>query len=128
MPKKAALNKQEFDDIKNKLAEEKLSLEKQLNEIAKKNPKNSEDFDAQFVDIGSDESDSVAEVEKYSLDLSLERTLEKSLKDVNKALESIKKGTYGLCKYCKQPIDKDRLMARPTSTSCITCKTKLKAL
>ena len=67
-----------------------------------------------------------AEVAIYSDNLSLERTLEKSLRDVNKALESLDKGTYGICKYCNEVIDINRLKARPASSSCMACKTKLK--
>jgi DnaK suppressor protein len=128
MPKLKKMTKTDLKEIETKLLAEKAHLEKELSKIATKNPNAKDDYNANFEDIGSDESESVTEVEQYSLGLSLEVTLEKALRDVTKALESIKKGTYGLCKYCKQPIDKERLVARPTSTSCITCKTKLKSL
>lgn len=126
--KKNTLSKADLKEIETKLLAEKKHLENELNKIATKNPKVKNDYNAKFEDIGTDESESVTEVEQYSLGLSLEVTLEKALRDVEKALASLKKGTYGLCKYCKQPIDKKRLLARPTSTSCITCKTKLKSL
>jgi len=126
--KSATLTKEEYKNIETKLLAEMAHLKNELGKIATKNPKVKDDYNANFEDIGTDESESVTEVEQYSLGLSLEVTLEKALRDVEKALVSLKKGNYGLCKYCKQPIDKDRLLARPTSTSCITCKTKLKSL
>ena len=125
----AKLTKKELDDLKDKLLKEKATLEKELAKFATKNPKSAEaDYDAKFQDVGKDESDSVSEVAQFSLDLSLEKTLEKALRDVDKALEAMKKKGYGLCKYCKEAIDFKRLKARPTSSSCVSCKTKLKSL
>lgn len=122
------LSKKDLQEIQNKLEQEKTSLEKELDNIATKNPKNPEDYNAKWEEYGSDVSDSTSEVAKFSLNLSLEKTLEKALRDVNKALDRIKKNDYGICKYCKQPIGKKRAMARPTSSACIPCKTKLKSL
>ena len=35
------------------------------------------------------------------------------------ALDRLEKGTYGLCERCGNPIDHERLMARPSATLCI---------
>jgi DnaK suppressor protein len=40
------------------------------------------------------------------------------------ALERISDGTYGVCESCGQPIGKNRLMAFPRATLCLTCKQK----
>jgi len=122
------MNKQDLVEIKEQLLNEQKNLEAELDKIAKKNPHNPNDYEAQFEDVGEDEDDSTSEVVEYGLNLSLEKTLEKSLKDVKKSLERIEKGAYGVCKYCKQEIDPKRLKARPTSSACIACKTKLKSL
>src|SRR3989339_325663 len=37
------------------------------------------------------------------------------LKKLNKSLDRIKRGTYGLCEDCDGPIGIERLMARPTA-------------
>jgi len=104
------------------LIEEQKKLEDELSRFAKLNPHNSEDFNAEFPNLGDKEDENASEVEQYSTNLTLERTLEASLKDVKKALERIKDGTYGTCRYCGKDIGEKRLMARPTSTSCIECK------
>jgi len=124
------LTQKDFAEVKAKLIEEKETLEKELGGIAKKNPHNSDDYNAQFEEYGNDESENASEVAEYGFNLSLEKTLEKSLKDVKAAIKRIEKSPekFGICKYCQQPIDKKRLLARPTSSACITCKTKLKAL
>jgi RNA polymerase-binding protein DksA len=122
------MDKKTLDQIKAKLTEEKENLEKELMKIATQNPRNDADWNAKFIEEGNDEDTSADEYIKFDLNLTLEKTLEKSLSDVNKALASIKKNEYGICKYCKQPIDPKRLLARPTSSACINCKTKLKSL
>ncbi len=53
------------------------------------------------------------------------KTLRKQRRDINKALARIKDGTYGMCKYCEDPISIKRLQVRPTSNSCVECKKML---
>jgi RNA polymerase-binding protein DksA len=116
------MDKKTLKILEDKLLEEKAKHEEELSRFAKRNPQNEDDFNADFPQLGEKEDENASEVAEYSKDLTLERTLEASLKDVNKALERMKDGTYGICKYCSKPIDEKRLMARPTSTSCIDCK------
>ena len=122
------MKKSDLTEIKKILEVEKSNLEEELSKFTKKNPHNATDYDAQFEDVGDDESDNASEVASFDFNLSLEKTLEKSLRDVNKSLERIAKNDYGTCQYCHQEIDVKRLKARPTSNACISCKTKLKAL
>ncbi len=44
------------------------------------------------------------------------------LKKINKSLESINRGTYGLCEECDAEIGFERLFARLTAELCIACK------
>lgn len=120
------MNKQTLKIIKNKLLEEKKDLELRLSNLTKKDPTKPDNYQARFPDYGSKDDENAAEVAMYGDRLSIEHQTEKDLRDVNKALENIKKGTYGVCKYCKNPIEEGRLIARPTSSSCAACKKKLK--
>ncbi len=43
---------------------------------------------------------------------------------LNKALQRIKDGTFGICRTCQRPIGRGRLEAVPTATQCISCKSK----
>jgi RNA polymerase-binding protein DksA len=113
-------------EMKQQLLEEKKRLEEELSHFAHRNPKAAgTDFDAAFPNVGDKEDENASEVAQFSDNLSLEDELEKALRDVEGALGLIEKGTYGICKYCKQPIDERRLRARPTSSSCIECKKTL---
>lgn len=111
--------------IESQLLKEKGKLETQLAQFSSKNVHNPDDYNALFPQFGEKEEDNATEVAQYSDNLTLERTLESALRDVKNALGMIEKGTYGICKYCKKPIDDRRLLARPTSSSCIDCKKQL---
>ena len=111
--------------IKTDLEAERDRLTAQLNQFAKRNPHNPSDFNADFPQFGDKEDESAAEVDTYATNLTLERTLESALRDAISSLARMEKGTYGLCKYCNKPIDEKRLVARPTSSSCVECKKTL---
>jgi len=109
-------------EMEDQLVREGERLKRELAEFSSQNPKNVEDYSAKFPNMGDKEDENAEEVATYSTNLTLERTLEASLRDVEKALERIKKGTYGICKYCNKEIDEKRLRARPASSSCVECK------
>jgi DnaK suppressor protein len=46
------------------------------------------------------------------------------LGDVERALEKLDEGTYGVCDRCGEPISDARLEARPWSVLCVTCSAK----
>lgn len=108
--------------IEANLLEEKAKLEKELAKFSKKKSGQEGDYDSTFPDYGDKEDENAAEVADYVVNLSLEENLEKSLRDAISALDRLKKGVYGICKYCQNPIEEKRLLARPTSSSCMSCK------
>ncbi|MEN2994979.1 MAG: RNA polymerase-binding protein DksA [Thermodesulfovibrio sp.] len=48
----------------------------------------------------------------------------KLLKKIEKTLEKINNGTYGICECCGAEIPIERLEARPVTDLCIECKTE----
>lgn len=52
----------------------------------------------------------------------LENQLKKDLKEIEKALDKIKKGTYGICEKCGKPIDVARLEVKPSAIYCLKCE------
>jgi DnaK suppressor protein len=120
--KTAELDKEFLAEITAKLQSEKEIIEKELSSFTKKDPHAQDNFNATFPKYGDEEDDNAHEVAEYTANKPLELTLEKTLRDVIKSLERIKKGTYGICKYCQKPIDKKRLLARPNSSACVSCK------
>jgi len=125
MNSKQAFSQTFLKEIKEKLLEEKARLELELAKFATKNGHGETDFDANFPEYGDKEDENAQEVADYTTNKPLEISLEKELRDAEKSLERLEKGTYGVCKYCDKPIDEKRLMARPTSSACIECKKTL---
>lgn len=122
---KSPFTKSFLEEVKTLLLEKKSDLESELGKFTKKNPHVSDDYEANFPNYGDEEDENAREVAEYTANKPLEITLEKTLRDVNKALERLGKGTYGVCKYCDKPIDEKRLRARLTSSACIECKKTL---
>lgn len=44
------------------------------------------------------------------------------LRKIEKALDRIREGTFGICERCEEEISIKRLEARPVTTLCIRCK------
>lgn len=121
------MNKAFLKEMEEHLSAERARLEEELEEFSHRNKKASgTDYEADFPNMGDKEDENAEEVATYSTNLTLERTLEGNLRDVEKALERIDEGIYGICKYCNKEIDEKRLRARPASSSCIECKKSFK--
>lgn len=123
--KKQHYNQKFLNDVESTLQSMRLRLQEDLGRFSNKTTAGTEDYEAKFPEYGNEEDDNAREIADYTANKPLEITLEKELRDVEKSLERLKKGTYGTCKYCDQPIDEKRLLARPTSSSCVSCKKTL---
>lgn len=71
----------------------------------------------------SDEAD--LEVYEREKNLALVRRLQQKLAEIDYALRTAQKGTYGICERCGKPIDPERLAALPETTLCVKCKNEL---
>ena len=110
-------------EFKGKLVEEKKKLEGELSKLA--NKEGEEDYEAKFEDLGRSEEDNAEEVENYTTNIGITETLEKSLIEVNDALDRVEAGTYGKCDACKEKdIRIERLNAYPAARLCMTCAEK----
>lgn len=113
------LSKQFLDEIKELLFAQKERLTRQLDDLTNK------ETGSAFPNYGEGEDESAEEVATYDANLQLVDSMESELRDVNESLVRLEKGTYGICKYCEEPIDEQRLRARITSSSCVACKKAL---
>lgn len=118
------LDQNVIEQLKNKLLEEKQSLEKLLASFAAKDPKMKGDWDTRFPSMGEKSSFSSGaleerqdEIEEYESGLSEEFALEDRLKEVTKALKSIEEGNYGKCEKCGGEIPLERMQANPAATT-----------
>ena len=123
MPK---ISEQFVAEMKTVLEEKRVKLTKELEKISVSNANDPESRRLRFPDRGDTEDENAQEVAVFSDRLSLGKTLQDTLKDIDKALDNIAQGKYGICKHCGQVIEEKRLRARPYSSSCIDCKKRLK--
>ena len=122
----SVLDKATLGQIKDELLKQKHQILKDLNTLSRKDSHEVDDRTSKFPEYGDKPDENAQEISDYSSVVVTEKILENELEDINKALEKIAKGTYdGICKYCKKPINIKRLLARPTASSCVDCKTEL---
>jgi RNA polymerase-binding transcription factor DksA len=75
------------------------------------------EFDEGFADTGQVTAER-GEVE------ALAGTLLETRADVERALQKIDQGSYGVCERCSKEIAEARLQANPTARLCITCASR----
>lgn len=119
------IEKETLKQIEEELLDRKQKILKDLKNISKEDYTEADNRSAKFPEYGDKPDENAQEVNEYSTTLATEKILEKTLEDIDKALKRIEEGSYGTCKYCGETINPKRLIARPTASSCISCKTKI---
>ena len=109
------MNQKELKHYKKMLEESKLAL---LNS-AKKTLMEESNFDT---DDLPDEIDLASSEYAHSMVFRLRDREKFLLKKIEKALQRIEDGTFGMCERCEELITMKRLEARPVTTLCIRCK------
>ena len=122
--KKKKWNKRELANFKTIILVKRNTVEKELessrekaDEVLKNNSVNAI-YSSHMADAGTDQQ----EMEKNYYMMDRENTF---LQYLNRALEMIEDGTFGICVNCGQLIKKERLLEVPHTTSCFECKTKV---
>ncbi|MFZ4648521.1 MAG: TraR/DksA family transcriptional regulator [Patescibacteria group bacterium] len=116
---------EEISKIEKDLIAQKKQILDDLQDISGTDSHEADNVGAKFPEYGDKADENAQEISDYTTNLATEKVLESALKDITSTLERIKKGTYGICKYCGKPIAPKRLIARPTASSCVECKTEL---
>lgn len=120
------IDKETLDELREALLEKKKKIQEQLSVFAKKNGKIKDNYETNFPHIGDKEDENADEVEMYEDNLGVEHKLEEDLLAIDKALEKMEKGTYGICHNCGKPqmIEIKRLRAFPEAETCLKCEGK----
>ena len=119
---KSPLTKKEIDDLKARLVAEWKDLEAQYTELEESTFATNQSeltgemgFDEEYADAGT------ATFERER-DLSLVNNLRDLMEKIDKALQRMDDGSYGLCERCGKPIEKARLKALPYANLCLKDK------
>jgi RNA polymerase-binding transcription factor DksA len=111
----------DIQHLKNKLEEEQKTLEKELSEVAQKNPDNPSEWQpvsTEHDDSQADENVQATNIENLEDNTAITNSLETRYHDVKGALDKIKTNTYGLCQVCQKEIETERLEANPAARTC----------
>ncbi|RFS85295.1 TraR/DksA family transcriptional regulator [Actinomadura spongiicola] len=71
---------------------------------------------------GDDQADAGAKTYEREHELALAYNSQDLLAQIERAVQRMDTGTYGICESCTRPIGKARLQVFPRATLCVTCK------
>lgn len=109
------LTKIQLEDFKTKLTARKAQIEKNLAGTTL------ELDEMRNLDL-NDEGDYAAASAESAVDSAILIQQRKELNEIELALDKIKKGTYGVCEMCEDPIGRKRLEVKNFARFCITCR------
>ena len=98
------------------VADDLVVAKEKADEVLKNNSVNAI-YSSHIADAGSDQQ----EMEKNYYMVDRENTF---LQYLNRALDMLEEGTFGICTNCGKLINKERLMEVPHTSSCFDCKSK----
>lgn len=118
------LAKSTLERFKKRLEAEKDRLEEQVADYER------DLEEARLTESSSDRSPDPGNAEassmklEYAKELSIEQNTLDLLGKVDRALERVKAGTYGICESCGNSIPVERLDVLPYSTVCVECASR----
>jgi DnaK suppressor protein len=115
MSEKGQLSQKDLKRFKKSLEDSR----KAIIENARKTMEEESNFDT---DDLPDEIDQASSEYAQSMAFRLRDREKFLLKKIEKALQRIEDGTFGMCERCEELITMKRLEARPVTTLCIRCK------
>jgi len=117
------LSSEELSELRSKLEEEEKVVTEELSRIGRRNPSNPADWEPvpEKMDIQeADRNEAADRIESYEENTAVLKELEVRFNNIESALSRIDGGTYGVCRACNEPIEKERLSANPAADTCTT--------
>ena len=114
-------NELDIDYFKEKLEEELFLVEKELNNIGRKNPDNKNDWEAEPTLMNEDSADpneTADNIEEFEENTAVLKELEIRYNNIKDTLAKIEEGKFGICEISGEPIEEDRLIANPAARTC----------
>ncbi|WP_309496554.1 RNA polymerase-binding protein DksA [Sulfurovum sp.] len=109
------LKKVELEDFQNKLLDRRVQIEKNLTGTTLE-LEGMRDLEL------NDEGDYAAASAETIVDSAILVQQRKELNEIELALDKIKKGSFGICEMCEEPIGGPRLEVKNFARFCITCR------
>ena len=106
---------EELEDFQNRLLDRRVQIEKNLTGTTLE-LEGMRDLEL------NDEGDYAAASAETIVDSAILVQQRKELNEIELALDKIKKGTFGICEMCEEPIGRARLEVKNFARFCITCR------
>lgn len=117
------MNNEKIKYFNGKLEKEKTRINQVIEKMKKNDPINaSNEMATELSFYDNHPSDIATELADIGIGKALAANEISILKQINTAMESIKEGTYGICKRCKKEINEERLNFIPYAQLCISCQ------
>lgn len=118
----AKLDAKALGSIRVGLVAEKAELLQRLTELDQESFEGSQSEMSGEVGLGEDYADAGTATFDRERDLSIHNNIQDLMDQIDRAIERIDAGTYGICERCGKPIEAARLRALPHSVLCLDCK------
>ncbi|MEP6477013.1 MAG: TraR/DksA C4-type zinc finger protein [Actinomycetota bacterium] len=116
---KSSMPKKEADDLRERLLTERAELESQLSTLEENTFAASQSEMTGEVAFDDETADAGTATFERERDLSIENNIRDLLAKIERALQRMDAGTYGICDRCGKPIEKARVKALPYVDLCI---------
>lgn len=103
-----------YERVRHELVQEREELRKQLKQLE------AEEYEG--VGYGNHMADDGTEAFEQTVGMGFRRGVALSLERVQRALDKLENGTYGICEECGGRIDRARLEALPQAIYCLDCQ------
>ncbi|MGZ8572069.1 MAG: TraR/DksA family transcriptional regulator [Actinomycetota bacterium] len=115
----AKLSKKEIDELRTRLLEQQVELQDQLTTIEDTSFAATQSELSGDVGLDDESADAGTATFEREKDLSIEQNVLDLMQKIERALERMDAGTYGICARCGKPIEKARIRALPYVDLCI---------
>ena len=105
-----------YERARRELLEEQAKLRVQLERL--------ESAEYESVGYSNHMADDATDAFEQTVGVALQRKVEATLEEVERALARLDDGTYGLCEACGARIDRARLEALPHAQYCMDCQSR----
>lgn len=120
MSKKSRFSKKELKEFESLIAKRKAKVSQELKSLSGLLEDQTAHISSRSQELNHDSS----QIRNHEMLKRMKTRAEGKVTKYKKALQRIKKGTYGICRKTGKPISKERLMTLPEATLCINSKRK----
>jgi RNA polymerase-binding transcription factor len=119
------IDKQLCDELHSQLIQDRKRIQGEVDRISNTGIGGDVFLDNETDAADQHPADDGSELFEREKNLTVQRTLEIQLGEIDSALQRFENGTYGLCEMCGKAIPEKRLRAYPAATHDVECQSKL---